>query len=50
MTPASIAATTFLVEIAIGWRLSDRNAKRAAGYVAEVILRTETIIVVSKGG
>ena len=43
MIQAGIAATTFHVEIARGWKLSDGNAKRVAGYVViaqQILLRT----------
>ena len=37
MTLADIAATTFLVEIAREYRLSERDVKRVAVYVEEVM-------------
>ena len=39
-TRAGIATTMFLVEIVTECRLSERDVKRAAGYVEEVLLNT----------
>lgn len=43
MTREGIAATTFLVAIVTDWRLSDRNAKRVAVYVLEVIEKVRNV-------